>query len=106
MPVVTVTAPALAGPDLASALGELAGAIATALELQASDVYVTALTSAACMIGTEQVPALPLVLLHGGRRAHSAMEAAREAAAEVVARRWDCSPDRVWAQWILSDDEP
>jgi hypothetical protein len=106
MPVVTVTAPALAGPELAAALRELAGRVATALELPATDVYVTALTSAASVIGTDQVAALPVVLLHGGRRSRSAMEAARDAAAEVVARRWDCPPDRVWAQWILADDEP
>jgi hypothetical protein len=105
MPVVTVTAPALAGRDLAAALAEFATEVAAALELNPPDVFVTALTSAASLVGTEEVPALPVVLLHGGRRAHSAMEAAREAAAAVAARRWACPRHRVWVQWILADED-
>ena len=105
MPVVTVTAPRLAESDLAAALGEIAVAVAAALELRPSDVHLVAVASAASAVGDRQVPALPVVLLHGGRRARSAMEAARDAAADVAARRWNCPPERVWVQWVLTDEE-
>jgi hypothetical protein len=104
MPVVSVLAPPLAEQELESALREFATAIAAALELQPTDVYVTAVATAAGVVGTERVDALPIVLLYGGRRSRSALEAACQVAAEVAARRWYCPADRVWVQWLLTDE--
>jgi hypothetical protein len=103
MPVISVLAPPLPESELGAALGEFAGAVATALELQPNDVYVTAVASTASVVGTEKVDALPVVLLYGGRRARSALAAASQAAAEVAARRWRCPVDRVWVQWVLTE---
>ena len=81
------------------AAGELAAAVATALGLRPEDVLVSVTQAVSVHDGTGPVDAWPSAILHGRRRDQAAMDASREAAAEVLARRLGVPAERVWVHW-------
>ncbi|BEP14759.1 hypothetical protein acdb102_30700 [Acidothermaceae bacterium B102] len=101
MPVVVVTATALAGPaEEVEALAALATAVSTALTLPASAVHVTLVHAVRSVLGTTPVPPWPVILLYGSPRpaAEDALHAAKACAASI----WSCPPDEVWVQWLTT----
>jgi hypothetical protein len=98
MPVVVVTAPALA--DVDAALVALTHAVADALELPPDGVYATAVTTTAGVLGATP-RSWPVVVLHGGRRDPGRMAAAASAAEAVVRDAWQV--EDVWVQWAVRE---
>jgi hypothetical protein len=103
MPVITVTAPALASTeDELRALGQVAVEVAAALGLTAEDVQVSCVHSAAGVLGRRAVAPWPVVVIHGTRRAHDRMADAVDRARDVVGRAWARTSDEVWVHWLVA----
>ena len=103
MPVIVVVAPDLgSAADESRALGELAAAVADALQLQPDDVVASCVHSVTGVVGRRAAAPWPLVVLHGRSRPADQMRAAARRAREEVARAWQRPLDEVWAEWSVS----
>lgn len=89
---------------MTEALGSVAVAVAGPLGLAPDDVVVAYAPLAAAVVGTRPAPAWPVVTLHGSRRDAAAMQAAADAAAEVVATAWGITPGETWVHWLVPAD--
>ena len=99
MPVVVVTAPALADETIeVRALAEIAAVIAAPLGLAPEDVYVGLVRCSLAVLGRSAIRPWPVVMVHGRPRA--AQESALAAARTTVAKLWSTDAETVWAQWI------
>ncbi len=106
MPVVVITAPPL--PDagtLPAALSAVAVAVAGPLRLRAEDVVVTAVSTAATVVGTARCAGWPVVMLHGSPRDPEAMRTAQQAARHAVGRAWSVPEERIWSQWLVREPD-
>jgi hypothetical protein len=97
MPFVTVTAAARDEP----AARAVATAIAEALHLRGSDVFVGLVPVATAVDGDGEPAAFAAVDIRGRSRGPQAQAAACDAARAAVAAMWDCPPDSVWVNWQL-----
>jgi hypothetical protein len=106
MPVVTVVA--APHPAAGALVIAIAGAVATALDLDAGDVIATHIPSGVSAVSgadaASAVSAWPVVSIHGSDRGRERMDAAR-AAAEAAVRTWCTDHEEpcegVWTQWLL-----
>lgn len=90
---------AVDGARASGAAGELAAAVASALGLPPEDVLVSVTQALSVHDGTGLLEGWPSAVLHGRRRDVAAMDAAREAATEVLVRRLGIPAERVWVHW-------
>ena len=104
MPVIVVTAPALAdrSAELA-ALASIAAAVVAALGLQPEDAIARLVHSDVCADASGAVTGWPLAVLHGRRRDTALRAAAVQQVQAVLAGAWAVDPDRVWVQWSLAE---
>lgn len=102
MPVVVVTAPMLPDQAVSAALKALNGAVASSLGLPVDKVHSMVVVAVAGCTGETTVAAWPTAVLHGRRREPSAIAAAVDAAAAVLAEHWSQPVREVWSQWVTS----
>ena len=102
MPIVVVTAERL--PDESAeitAAANVAQAVAEALDLPPSEVYVTLTGANVAVVGDEPVRPWPVVVIYG--REDGDRAAAVAAVKAVSARLWSMGPEKVWVQWVEPD---
>ncbi|MET4780562.1 hypothetical protein [Glaciihabitans sp. UYNi722] len=102
MPVITVTIAANSGVDRVQLLAALNIAAATALGLAPSEVHSVLLESVAASTGQAAITPWPIAIMHGRRRDESAMTAAVDGVANVLAQYLGCSTSETWVQWVAA----